>query len=64
MYIRLGRGFEKIVTQKKFVIGKIVNLKKPKKTTIVSTGSVTQEAEHPKSYHHKEYSVVFYMFQL
>ena len=45
MYIRLGRGFEKIVTQKKkFVIGKIVNLKKPKKITIVSTGSVTQEA--------------------
>ena len=45
MYIRLGRGFEKIVTQKKkFIIGKIVKLKKPKKITIVSTGSVTQDA--------------------
>ncbi len=45
MYIRLGRGFEKVITKKKkFVIGKIVNLRKPQKITLISTGSVTQEA--------------------
>lgn len=44
LYIRLSRGGEKIIsTNKKFEIGKLVIFKKPKKITLVSTGTMTQE---------------------
>ena len=45
MYIRLGRGFEKVITSKfKFKIGKIVKIIPSEEITIFSTGSMTQEA--------------------
>jgi transketolase len=45
MYIRLGRGNEKVISdKKKFKIGNLVTYHKPKKYTIFSTGSMTQQS--------------------
>ncbi len=45
MYIRLGRGNEKVISMKKnFKIGNIITYFKPQKYTIFSTGSMTQHS--------------------
>tara|TARA_B100001250_G_scaffold414295_1_gene451782 strand:+ start:40 stop:981 length:942 start_codon:yes stop_codon:yes gene_type:complete len=45
MYIRLGRGNEKVISKgKTFKIGDLVTYFKPEKYTIFSTGSLTQES--------------------
>ena len=44
LYVRLSRGGEKIISEKKkFKLGKLVVFKKPEKITLLSTGTMTQE---------------------
>ena len=44
LYVRLSRGGEKIISnKKKFKLGKLVVYKKPEKITLVSTGTMAQE---------------------
>ena len=50
MYIRLGRGFEKVITKEKICNRKNCKFKKTSKITLISTASVTQEAQKHQNF--------------